>query len=55
MNVFSSLKPHAMMSRAFLKAKSLTCSILRLALKRNFSSSVSWMTSGQSNTPGATL
>lgn len=40
MNVFSRLKPHAMMSLAFWYANALHCSSFRSGLKRNFSSSV---------------
>lgn len=40
MNVFSGLKPHAIMSLAFWNANVLHCSSLRDGLNRNFSSSV---------------
>lgn len=39
MNVFSGLKPQAIISFAFWNAKVLHCSSLRDGLKRNFSSS----------------
>ena len=47
MNVFSTSKPHAMMSLAFSKARWLVSSKVR-SFHKNFSSSVNWMTSGTS-------
>lgn len=49
MNVFSSLKPHAMTSDAFWYAYWLHCSSLSSGLKRNFSSSAQSVVSSQSS------
>lgn len=43
-------KPTAMISFAFSREKRWTSGRVRLDLKRNFSSSVSWITSGTSKT-----
>lgn len=50
MKVLLMSNPTAMMSLAFSLANFWTFSIVKVGLKRNFSSSVSWMTRGTSNT-----